>query len=98
MYVWKSDCAGCVVWSGNAGFERVRARSWMYLFEMRCLRSMIGVTRRDRARNTVIRERTGMNVDLSGRADKSILKWFGHMERIDEVTKKMDEYVKESDE
>ena len=49
---------------------RESERKKLNVFEMRCLRSMIGVTRRDRVRNTVIRERTGMNVDLSGRADK----------------------------
>ena len=70
---------------------RERERKKLNIFEMRCLRSMIGVTRRDRVRNTVIRESTGMNVDLSGRADKSVLRWFGHMERMEEVrlTKKV---------
>ena len=49
------------------------------------------ITRRDWVQNIVIRERTGMNVDLSGRADKSVLKWFGHMKRMEEVrlTKKV---------
>ena len=71
---------------------RESERKKLNVFQMRCLRSMIGVTRRDRVRNTcVIRERTGMNVDLSGRADKSVLRWFGHMERMEEVrlTKKV---------
>ena len=38
---------------------RESERKKLNVFEMRCLRSMIGVTRRDRVRNTVIRERTG---------------------------------------
>ena len=37
---------------------RESERKKLNVFEMRCLRSMIGVTRRDRVRNTVIRERT----------------------------------------
>ena len=72
---------------------RESERKKLNVFEMRCLRSMIGVTRRDRVRNTVIRERTGVNVELSGRADESVLRWFGHTKRMDES-----EINKESDE
>ena len=57
--------------------ERERERKKLNIFEMRCLRSMIGVTRRDRVRNTVIRERTGVKVELSGRADKSVVRTHG---------------------
>ena len=46
---------------------RESERKKLNVFKMRCLRSMIGVTQRDRVQNTVIRERTVMNVDLSGR-------------------------------
>ena len=52
--------------------------------EMRCLRSMCGVTRRDRVRNEEVRRRTGVTRELSGRAEQSVLKWFGHVERMDE--------------
>ena len=45
---------------------RESERKKLNVFEIRCLRSMIGVIRRDRMRNTVIREITSMNVDLSG--------------------------------
>ena len=71
--------------------KRGSSKTKLNVFEMRCLRSMIGVSRRDRVRNTVIRERTGMNVELSGRADKCVLRWFGYIERMEEVrlTKKV---------
>jgi len=66
-------------------------RKKLNVFEMKCLRSMIGVTRRDRLRNVVVRDRTGMNVEMTGRVDERVLRWFGHMERMDDarLTKKV---------
>lgn len=63
---------------------RESERRKLNVFEMKCLRSMIGVTRYDRLRNVMVRERTGMNVELAGRSDERVLRWFGHMERMDD--------------
>ena len=52
------------------------------VFEMRCLRRMVGVARRDRVRNQSIRYRTGITEKLSSRVEKKVLGWFGHMERM----------------
>ena len=35
----------------------------------------------DRVRNEVVRERVGVPEKLSGRVDRKVLKWFGHVER-----------------
>ena len=61
------------------------------VLEMRCLRSMCGVTRRDRIRNEEIRRRTGVLRELAGRADQSLLRWFGHVERMqdDKLVKRL---------
>ena len=61
-----------------------RERKRLNVVEMRCLRSMCGVTRRDRIRNEEVRRRTGVTRELSGRADQTVLRWFGHTERMDE--------------
>merc|ERR1712074_215730 len=63
----------------------------------KCLRSMCGVTRMDRVRNEVVRERVGVPEKLSGRVDRKVLKWFGHVERMgsDRMTKRV--YVSEVD-
>ena len=37
----------------------------------------------DRVRNEV-RSRAGMESELASRADKRVLRWFGHVERMDE--------------
>ena len=38
-------------------------------FEMKCLRSMTGVSRLDRVRNEVVRARTGVRRELAARVD-----------------------------
>jgi Reverse transcriptase (RNA-dependent DNA polymerase). len=53
------------------------------VLEMKCLRSMCGVTRLDRIRNEEIRRRTREEKELSARVDQRVLSWFGHMERMD---------------
>ena len=36
----------------------------------------------DRMRNEVVREEVGVMRDLAGRADNCVLRWFGHVERM----------------
>ena len=50
---------------------------------MKCLRSMTGVSRLDRVRNEVVRARTGVRRELAARVDMNVLRWFGHVERMD---------------
>ena len=38
----------------------------------------------DRVRNGVVRQRTGVEVDLATRVDMNVLRWFGHMERMED--------------
>ena len=59
-----------------------RQRRRFDVMEMKCLRSMVGVSRREHIRNEVIRRRAGVMQDLSGRVDRAILRWFGHIERM----------------
>ena len=53
------------------------------MFEMKCLRSMTGVSRLDRVRNEVVRTRTSVRRELATRVDMNVLRWFGHVERMD---------------
>ena len=50
---------------------------------MKCLRSMTGVSRLDRVRNEVVRARTGVRRELAARVDMNVLRWFSHVERMD---------------
>ena len=61
-----------------------RERQKLNVFEMRCLRSMCGVSRLDRLRNDVVRRMTGVRKELAVRVDRNVLRWFGHVERMDD--------------
>ena len=54
------------------------------VLEIKCLRSLIGVSRMDRVRNEEVRRRAGIERELASRADQRVLRWFGQVERMDE--------------
>ena len=56
-------------WSLNA-----REKWRLNVMEIKCLRSICGVTVRDKIRNEEIRRRVGIQVDLSGRAERCALR------------------------
>jgi hypothetical protein len=60
-----------------------REESQIQAAEMRFLRSTVGKTRRDRIRNTNIREMLGVE-KLGDRMGRTRLRWFGHMKRMTE--------------
>ena len=59
-------------------------RGKVNVLEMKCLRSLVGVSRMDRVRNEEVRWRAGIERGLASRADQRVLRWFGHVERMDE--------------
>ena len=42
------------------------------------------LSRMDRVKNEEVRMRAGIERELASRADQRVLRWFGHVERIDE--------------
>ena len=54
------------------------------VLEMKCLRNLVGVSLMHRVRNEEVRRRAGIERELASRADKRVLRWFGHVERMDE--------------
>ena len=42
------------------------------------------VLRMDRVSNEEMTRRAGIEMELASRADERVLKWFGHVERMDE--------------
>ena len=63
---------------------RSAERSKVNVLEMKFLRSLVGVSRIDRVRNEEVRRRAGIERELASRADQRVLRWFGHVERMDE--------------
>ena len=56
----------------------------MYVLEMKCLRSLVGVSRMDSVSNEEVRSRAGIERELASRADRRVLRWFEHVKRMDE--------------
>ena len=54
------------------------------VFEMQSLRSLVLVSRMDRVRNEEVRRTAGIERELTSRADQRVLRWAGHVERMDE--------------
>ena len=54
------------------------------VLEMKCLRSLIRVSRMDRDRNEEVRMRAGTERELASRTDLRVLRWSGHVERREE--------------
>ena len=62
---------------------RSAERRKVNVLEMKCLRSLVGVSRMDRVRNEEVRRRAGIEKELVSRADQRVLRWFGYLERMD---------------
>ena len=54
------------------------------VLEKNCLRSLVGVSQRDGIRNEEVHRRAGIERELASTADQRVLRWFGHVERMDE--------------
>ena len=65
---------GVMSWGKRNGERRK-----VNVLEMKCLRSLVGVSRMDGVRNEDVLRR-----ELASRVDQRILRWFGHVKRMDE--------------
>ena len=52
-------------------------------FEMKCLRSLAGLSRMGRVRKEGVRRRAGIERESVSRTDLRVLLWFRHVERMD---------------
>ena len=52
------------------------------VLDMKCLRSLVAVSRMDRVRNEEVRRRAGIEMELESRADQRVLRWFVHVEEL----------------
>ena len=72
-----------IVCGSESWCMKVTERQKLNLLEMKCLKSMTGVSQLDRVRNEVVRVRTGVRRELAARVDTNVLRWFSHLERMD---------------
>ena len=58
----------------------------MYVLELKCLRSLVEVSRMDRVRNEEVRRRAGIERELASRSDQRVFRWLGTLrERMSTV-------------
>ena len=62
---------------------RSAERTKVNVFETKCLRSLVGVSRMDRVRKEEVM-RAGIEREIASTADQRVLRWFGHVEGMDE--------------
>ena len=65
---------------------RNAARRKVNVFEMKCLRSLVAVSRM----NEEVRGRAGIERELASRTDQRVSRWFGHVRRMEDYNKKKD--------
>ena len=72
------------LYGAEAWGMRSAERRKVNVLEIKCLRSLVGVSQMDRVRNAEVRRRAGIEREVASRADKRVLRWFGLVERMDE--------------
>ena len=70
------------LYGAEAWGMRSAERRKVNVLEMKCLRSLVGVSRMDRVRNEEVCRRAGIERELASRADQRVLRWFGHEYRM----------------
>ena len=84
----KCLCEGIIVptvlYGAEAWGMRSAERRKVNVLEMKCLISLVSVSRMDRVRNEEVRRRAEIERELASRANQRILRWFGNVERMDE--------------
>ena len=71
------------LYGAEAWGMRSAERRKLIVLEMKCLKSLVVVSRMYSVRNEEVRMRAAIERELASRADQRVLRWFGHVERMD---------------
>ena len=72
------------LYGAEAWGMRSTERRKVNVLEMKCLRSLVEVSRMDRVRTEEVGRKAGIERELASRTGQRVLRWFGHVERKDE--------------
>ena len=86
-YLYEGVIVPTALYGAEAWGKRSAERRKVNVLEIKCLKSLVGVSRMDRVRNEEMRRRAGIERELTSRVDQRVLRWFGHVERMDEYRK-----------
>ncbi len=82
--LYEGEVVPAAMYGAETWSVREAERNRLDVFEMRCLKSMVGITRMDRVRNEKMRRREEIMRKMSERVDQSVLSWYGHVVRMGE--------------
>ena len=82
MAVYGSVVVPVLMYGSETWVWQKRHRSRITACEMRYLRGVCGVTRRDCVRNEQVLEECGVKENVVQKMGKSALRWFGQVERM----------------
>ena len=74
----------CLMYGSETWVLNKREQKKVMAVENDCLRNICGVRRVDRVRNVEVRRRCGKEANVGVKIGQSVLRWFGHVERMDE--------------
>ena len=80
--IYKSLILPIATYGSESWTLRKASKQKLEVFEMRCLRSILGVSLRDKMRNEDIRRQLDMTTTITDVVTKRRLKWFGHVIRM----------------
>ena len=80
----KKYVRGSLLYGRETWITNKSERKKIEAVEMDCLRSVCGLRRPDMVPNAKVRRRNGKEVSVGAKIDQSVLRWFGHVERMDE--------------
>ena len=82
VMVYESLVLSLLLYNSETWTLREDTKQRLRVFEMGCLRRILGVTRRDRIRNAHVRERLNLSTDIVQRVAERRLRFFGHVVRM----------------
>ena len=82
--LYEEVIAPTVLYGADVLWMRSAERRKVNVLEMKCLRSLVGVSGMDWVGNDERRRRAGIERELGSRADQRVLRCFGHVQRMDE--------------
>ena len=84
MCLYEGVIVPTALYGAEAWGMRSAERRKVNVLPMKYLRSLVGLSRMDRVRNEEVRRRAGIEMELASTADQRVLRWFGHVERMDD--------------
>ena len=80
--VYKTLVLSLLLYNSETWALKEESKRRLLVFEMGCLRRIVGVSRRDRMRNTDIRRKAGVEDDIVLKITRRRMRYFGHVVRM----------------